>query len=59
MIPPHRSIHLYVKDDIHIKSGGTIYADGGPDIHLNKPGPTLDIESIEDPDWNSNKKGRE
>jgi hypothetical protein len=54
----HGKMELYVEKDLHIKSGGTIYADGGPDIHLNKPGPTLDVESIASPDWSSNKKGR-
>lgn len=54
----HGKMELLVKKDIHIKSGGTIYADASPNIHLNKPGPSLDVESIGDPDWDSNKKGR-
>lgn len=56
----HGKMELLVDEDIHIKSStGTVYIDGGPDIHLNKSGPTLDIETIDVPDWNSNKKGRD
>lgn len=52
----HGKMELYVAEDIQIKSGGTIYADASPNIHLNKPGPALEIESKADPDWESNKK---
>lgn len=52
----HGKMELYVGLDLQIKSGGTIYMDGSPDIHMNKPGPALEVESIEVPDWSANKK---
>lgn len=61
LIKSNNKIEMTSANDTIRKAGGTIYDDGGPDIHLNKPGPTtetLEIEDIESPDWNSNKKGR-
>lgn len=52
----HGKMELYAGEDLQIKSGGTVYIDGSPNVHLNKPGPTLSVESISAPDWNSNTK---
>lgn len=53
----HGKMELLVGEDIQIKSGGTVYVDASPNIHLNKPGPALSIESAPAADWDSNKQG--
>jgi len=64
----HGDYELYVKgemrvkveEDIIVKSNDTIYMDGGPDVHFNKPGPILDLdtENAKDPEWTDNEMGR-
>lgn len=54
----HGDYELYVMGEIREKSVGIMYHDAEL-VHHNKPGPELTVESIDDPDWDSNKKGRE